>query len=102
MVKPRFAPDDIARLGDSIYDREVAPHAAPEDAASFVAIDVDSGAYEIAPDELSAIDRLRARKPDAQVWLRRVGAPYTHRFRAPRRSGRAARHLNGQGQVPPR
>jgi hypothetical protein len=85
MVKPSYSPDEIARLGDLVYDREVAPHAAPEDAASFVAIDVDSGAYEIAPDELSAIDRLRARKPDAQVWLRRVGAPYTHRFGGSRR-----------------
>jgi hypothetical protein len=85
MVELRYSPDEIARLGDSIYDREVAPHVVPEDAASFVAIDVDSGAYEIAPDELSAIDRLRARKLDAQVWLRRVGAPYTHRFGGSRR-----------------
>lgn len=96
MVELRYSPDEVARLGDSIYDREVAPHATSEDAASFVAIDVDSSAYEIAPDELSAIDRLRSRKPDAQVWLRRVDAPYTHRIGGTRRSGRVARHLESQ------
>lgn len=80
MSKPRCFPAEVARLGDSIYDREIAPRATSEDAGSFVAIDVDSGAYEIAPGELSAIDRLRMRKPDAQLFLRRVGVPYTHRF----------------------
>jgi len=97
MDRPRHSPDDIARLGDSLYDREIAPRVKPEDAASFIAIDVDSGAYEIAPDELSAIDRLRARKPDAQLWLRRVDAPYTHRFRGSRLTGRAVRHVDEQG-----
>jgi hypothetical protein len=85
MVELRYSPDEIARLGDSIYDRGVAPHVVSKDPVSFVAIHLDSGAYEIAPDELTAIDLLRARKPDAQVWLRRVGAPYTHRFGGSRR-----------------
>lgn len=67
-------------MGDSLYDSVVAPRVSAEDAGRFVAIDVDSGAFEIGPDELSAIDGLRARKPDAEVWLQRVGVRYTHRF----------------------
>ncbi len=41
---------------------------------------IESGAYEIDADELAASDRLLARKPDAQMWLRRVGSRYAHRF----------------------
>ena len=31
-------------------------------------------------DEIAASDRLLARRPDAQVWLRRVGSRYARRF----------------------
>jgi hypothetical protein len=86
MVKLRSSPEEIARMGDTLYASVVEPHIAPSDDGQFVAIDVESGAYEIAPDELSAIDRLRARKPDAQLWLQRVGVSYTHHF------GPRARH----------
>lgn len=80
---PRYSPDEVARLGDSLYELEIALHVSDEHAGCFVAIDVESGAFEIAPDELSAIDRLREQKPEAQIWLQRVGATYLHRFRRP-------------------
>jgi hypothetical protein len=79
MVKLRYTPEEIARMGDTLYERVVAPRIEAGDDGQFVAIDVESGVYEIAPDELSAIDRLRARKPDAQLWLQRVGVSYTRR-----------------------
>ncbi len=80
MAKLRYTHDEIARLGNAMYDREVAPRTTAQDASRFVAIDVDSGAFEIDADELSAARRLRAGHPDAQIWLRRVGVPYLHRF----------------------
>lgn len=80
MSNSRYTRAEIARLGDSMYDRIVAPRITARDASRFVAIDVDSGAFVIDADELTAARRLRAGNPDAQVWLRRVGAPYLHRF----------------------
>ena len=80
MAKLRFTADEVARLGDELYDRVVAPRTAPRDAHLFVAIDVESGEYEIASDELVAAHRLLARNPEAQLWLRRVGAPYLYQF----------------------
>ena len=71
---------EIARLGDELFDRVVAPGTTPDQDRLFVAIDVDSGAFEIAADELSAGRAVLARHPDAQLWLRRVGMPYLHRF----------------------
>ena len=80
MGQPRHSKSDFAQQGDAIYEREVEPQLAPEDAGKFVAIDIESGAYEIGRDELSASDRLLARRPGAQVWLRRIGSRYAHRF----------------------
>jgi hypothetical protein len=44
-----------------------------ENIGRIVAIDVRTGAYEIADEILAAADRLRDRHPDAQVWGERIG-----------------------------
>jgi hypothetical protein len=63
-----------------MYESEVRPRLKPEDDGKLVAIDIESGAYEVDEDELTAFDRLRARVPQAQIWLVRVGSRYVHRF----------------------
>jgi hypothetical protein len=81
----RHSKEEFARRGDAIYDCDVRPHLKPEDDGKFVAIDIETGAYEIGADELAACDRLRARLPQVQVWLVRAGSPYLHRFGEDRR-----------------
>jgi hypothetical protein len=80
--QPRYSKDEFARRGDAIYERDIRPHVTAEDTGKFVAIDLNTGAYEIDADELVASDRLCARHPDAQVWLTRVGSRYARRFGA--------------------
>jgi hypothetical protein len=77
---PRYSKEEFARRGDEIYDREILPKLKTEDKGKLVAIDIETGDYEIARDELAACDRLSARHPDAQIWLRRVGSRYVYRF----------------------
>lgn len=72
--------EEIRRKAETIFKREIEPLISEEDPQWFVAIDVDSGDYEINASDLVATDRLRARNPDANVWLRRVGSPVAHRF----------------------
>jgi hypothetical protein len=72
--------EEFARLGEEIFERDIRPHLAGGNAEDFVLIDIETGAYEIDADERSASDRLLARHPDAQVWMRRVGSPFTRRF----------------------
>jgi hypothetical protein len=79
-VQRRHSKEEIAERGDAIYERFVKPRLAPADDGKFVAIDIESNDFELAQSELSAVDRLRARVPDAQIWLVRVGSPYLHRF----------------------
>jgi hypothetical protein len=74
--------DELARLGADIFDRQVRPGLRPEDDGKFVAIDVSTGEYEIDEDDYSAVTRLRARKPTAEVWLMRAGYPTTYKMGA--------------------
>jgi hypothetical protein len=76
----RLPKEEIAERGDQIYDGKVAPGLTPEAHGKFVAIDVESGEFEIDPDEQAACARLRERLPDSQTWLRRVGYRYVRRL----------------------
>lgn len=79
-IQPRYDREEFARRGDEVYEHEVRPHLKPEDDGKLVAVDIDTGEYEIDVDELAVVDRLRARRPQAQVWLVRVGSRYVRRF----------------------
>jgi hypothetical protein len=56
-----------------------------EDEGKFVAIDIETGAYEIDGDDYTATERLLARQSDAQIWLLRVGQRTAYRMRSVRR-----------------
>ena len=76
----RYSAKEFARRRDEIYERAVRPRVGPEDEGRFVAVDVETGAFEIDARDLTAVRRLRARRPDAPVWLTRVGRGYAYRF----------------------
>ncbi len=86
MIHPRYSKEEFARRGDEIYERDIVSHLGPDDEGKFVVIDIETGAYEVVRDEIVASDRLFARRPDAQVWLRRVGSRYARRFGRRRRA----------------
>jgi hypothetical protein len=77
---PRYSKEEFARRGDAIYERDIRPSVSAANEDDFVAIDIETGAYEIDADELTVSDRLLARLPGAQVWLRRVSSRYARRF----------------------
>ncbi len=78
--RPKYSKEEFASRGDAIYDRDVAPHVKPSQRGQFVAIDIESGAYEIAADEHSAVQRLEQRIPEPQIWLQRVGSRFLYHF----------------------
>ena len=84
----RYSKEDAAQLGDEIYDRDVRVQLEPQHNGEVVAIDLDTGSWEVDPDEIAATHRLKARHPDAQIWAVRVGSRYLARFGAGR-SGKA-------------
>jgi hypothetical protein len=76
----RYSKEEFAQRGDAIYENDVRPQLDVDDEGKFAAIDIESGSYEVDVDELAACDRLRARVPEAQIWIVRVGSRYVHRF----------------------
>ena len=82
--QPRYSMEETARLGDEIYDRDLRSQLEPQHNGEIVAIDLDTGAWEVDPDEITAAHRLTARHPNAQVWVVRVGSRYLTRFGAGR------------------
>lgn len=79
-AQPRYSKEEFAHRGDDIYERELRPILETGNESKFVAIDIDTGAYEVDSDELAASDRLLARLPNAQIWLRRIGSRYARHF----------------------
>src|SRR5262245_51109873 len=77
---PRYESEEFARRAKQIYDRDVLPNLTPADDYKLVAIDVDSGGYEIDADDLAACNRLLDRYPDAQIFVLRVGQPAAYRL----------------------
>lgn len=80
-LHPSYSKKEFACRGDEIYERDVQPRLGAQDDGKFVAIDIETGAYEIDIDEIAASDRLLARNPEAQIWFRLIGSRYTRRFR---------------------
>ena len=81
---PRYSKEEFAQRGDEIYDRAIRPQVESENKGKFVAIDIETGAWEMDADELIAGDRLTARIPDAQTWMVRVGCDGLRHFGARR------------------
>lgn len=72
--------EELARLAGEVFERQVRARLRPEDDGKFVALDVDSGDYEVDADDYAALTRLRSRRPSADVWLMRAGFPTTFRM----------------------
>ena len=78
---PNHDPEEVARLGSEVFTRRVLPSLLPADDGKFVAVDVGSEEYELDADDYTAVTRLRGRRPDAEIWLGRVGAPAAYLLR---------------------
>jgi hypothetical protein len=79
-TQPRYSKEEFAQRGDEIYERDIRPKLKAAQKGQFVVIDIETGAYEVDANELAASDRLLARVPGAQMWLRRIGSRYARHF----------------------
>ncbi|MBD1824971.1 hypothetical protein H6F51_21110 [Cyanobacteria bacterium FACHB-DQ100] len=78
--QPRYSKEKFARRGDEIYESQVRPQVEKGNHGKIVAIDIETGAFEVADEILTATDRLFERIPDAQPWIVRIGHRAVDRF----------------------
>lgn len=73
VLEPRYSKDEFVDRGQTVYERDIRPRLETGDEGKFVAIDIETGAYEIDRDDYTATERLLEHHPKAQIWLLRVG-----------------------------
>ena len=77
---PLYSKEEHAKLGNELYEQQIRPQLESTNQGEIVAIDVDSGSFEVAENMLQASEKLREHIPNAQIWCIRVGQQSVHRF----------------------
>ena len=78
---PTRPKEEIARLGDEIYQRDIRSKVEADHHGDVVAIDVATGTWAVGDNVIVATDRLREKRAGAvDVWLLRVGHRALHHF----------------------
>ena len=72
--------EEVARRGTEMVRCLVQPQLCPEDKGRLVALDLETGAFEVADTMHAACQRLRERFPDAHIWGARAGYVAVHSF----------------------
>lgn len=71
--QPRYSKEEFAQRGNEIYESQVRSQVEVGNHGKIVAIDIETGAFEVGEDIVTASDRLLAKTPDAQTWFIRIG-----------------------------
>ena len=77
MALREITPEAAEAFGRSVYERQVRPtlNGAAEPVGCFLSVDLASADWELDADHLQAALRLRARRPDADLFTVRIGYP---------------------------
>jgi IS30 family transposase len=79
--QPRYSKEEFARRGDEIYESQVRQQIDEiSDRGKIVAIDIETGHFEVDANEIAACERLEVRHPEAQIWMVRIGSRHVRRF----------------------
>ena len=82
--KPRYSKEEFARRGDEIYQSLVKDQFERDNYGKIIAIDIETGQWEIDKNEITATSRLEERLGDPQIWIAKIGSRYVRRFGAGR------------------
>jgi hypothetical protein len=80
--QPRYSKEEFAQRGDYLYETQIKSQVEAGNNNKIVAIDIETGTFEVADEILTATDRLFERIPDAQPWIVRIAHRAVHRFGA--------------------
>ena len=78
--QPRYSKEEFAQRGDDLYETQIRTQVEEGNHGKIVAIDIETGAFEVDTKEIVACDRLEARQADSQIWIVRIGSRHVRRF----------------------
>lgn len=78
----RYTKEELARRGQELYESRIRQQVEAGNEGKIVAIDIETGAFEVADNVLPATNRLFEQYPDAQPWVIRIGHRAVYHFGA--------------------
>ena len=83
MSHPRYTSEEIAQRGQALYDQQIRAKLDEGDKGKFLVLDIETSAYEIDTNELTALKRAKEKNPNAAFYLLRVGYTTAYRLGGP-------------------
>jgi hypothetical protein len=78
----RYSKEELAQRGQLLYESGIQEQVEAGNNGKIVAIDIETGAFEVADQVLPATNRLFEQYPDAQPWVIRIGHRAVYHFGA--------------------
>jgi hypothetical protein len=85
----RYASSEIVRRGQALYDQQIRAKVEASHKGEFLVLDIESGEYEIDASDVAALQRAKAKRPDAALYILRIGYPTAYRVGGPRSATQA-------------
>ena len=82
MPHARYTNDEIVRLGQELYEREIRARVEPEHDGQFLVLDIETGEYEIGATAIEAIRRAKAKRDDPPLYILRIGQAAAYKLGA--------------------
>ena len=68
--QPRYSKEEFAKRGDLIYQTQILPQVEIDHHGKIVAIDIETGAFEIANDTMTATRKLREQNSNSSTIIK--------------------------------
>ncbi|HZG40003.1 MAG TPA: hypothetical protein VEZ50_15105 [Nodosilinea sp.] len=78
----RYSKKELARRGQALYESGIRQQVEAGNDGKIVAIDIETGVFEVADRVLPATQRLFEQHPEAQPWVIRIGHRAVYHFGA--------------------
>ena len=75
MTHPRYSSEEIVERGEQMYAHNIRDKVETKYKGKFLALDIETGEYEIDGDMLAALDRAKAKHAEAALYVVRIGFP---------------------------
>jgi len=78
----RYPKEELADRGQKLYESGIRQQVEEENEGKIVAIDIETGEFEVDENVVPATNRLFERHPNAQPWIIRIGHRAVYHFGA--------------------